>query len=137
MIRSKNILTISFILLLAACSLTTTNSKEVELKDEALVQTELNGIVGGAKINVNGKESITGKDTTSVLEVKITNGQNIPSDKDEMKVIGKSIAGCIKKHLKDNTGFDSYSVRFISRDESIVGSKESYTEFAFTSAELL
>lgn len=134
--KIKPILLICFTVLLASCTTTTTKTKNPVLNDIHKVEKELTALVTAENINLNGKEITTNKKTTTELEVSITNGQNIPTNDDQRKVLGKSIAIAVKKNLKDQNEFGTYTVLFITKVESNGVTKRTWIGDVFSSAEL-
>ncbi|MGC4037281.1 MAG: hypothetical protein QM764_15080 [Chitinophagaceae bacterium] len=116
----KNI-TLCFIAtaLFASCTMTTTKSKTPTFnKPTDSLQIELNKVVSCEGINLDGKEITRNGKTNSELEIDVTNGQNIPSDENQMSNLGRQVAIIIKASLQDKSEYDSYKVLFITKKES-------------------
>jgi hypothetical protein len=102
--------------LFAGCKMTTTRIKNpVFSVDTNILQGELAKLISCENINVAGKEINTNGKINSQLEIDITNGQNIPIDKEQMIALGKSIAKVFKNDLKDQKEYNTYQVLFITK----------------------
>jgi hypothetical protein len=110
--------------------------KDPVFNDMSKVQNELTSLLKAEGIKLKGKEITKDKNTTSELEVSITNGQNIPSGNDQRKAFGKSIAGTIKNNLKDPNEYDTYQVLFEIKTENGGVTKSNLVEDIFSSTEL-
>jgi len=122
--------------LLSSCTLTTTKTKNPGFTDQAKVENELMSLVTSENINLNGQEITKNRKTTSELEIYITNGRNIPTNEDERRWLGKSIATCVKRNLKDANQFDTYKVLFVTRVEKGGVTKRSWAGNVFSSTEI-
>lgn len=134
--KTKLLLFVCITLLLLGCTITTTKTKNPVFTDIQRVQNELGSLVKAANINLNGKEITANNQTTTELEVAITNGANIPTGYDERRSLGKSIATSIKHNLKDPNEFDKYKVLFVTRVESGAVTKRNWVGDVFSSTEL-
>lgn len=126
-----------FSIFLFGCSITTTKSKDPVIQNTDQLKNELNHVLGTANVNLAGKEVIANNKKTSELEVRITDGGNIPVDEDLRRTLFRMIAKLIKSHLKDSSEFNSYVVSFLKKIESgtvtkriWVGDKFSFEELA-------
>ena len=100
------------------CKITTTKEKPpIFDRNTDSIKMALNRLVFCQGINVTGKEIDRARDTISVLEIEITNGKNIPSDKDQMVALARQIALVIKGALQDKNEYESYNVRFVIRTQ--------------------
>jgi starvation-inducible outer membrane lipoprotein len=136
MTKTKSLLFICIAFLLTSCTVTTTKTKEPVFNDIGKVENELVTLVKADNINLNGKEITVNKNTTTELEVAITNGANIPNDDNERKTLGKSIATRIKTNLKDPNEYDKYTVLFVTKVESGAVTKTNSVGDIFSSKEL-
>jgi hypothetical protein len=134
--KTKLLLFVCITLLQLGCTITTTKTKNPVFTDIQRVQNELGSLVKAANINLNGKEITANNQTTTELEVAITNGANIPTGYDERRSLGKSIATSIKHNLKDPNEFDKYKVLFVTRVESGAVTKRNWVGDVFSSTEL-
>jgi hypothetical protein len=119
-----------------SCKTTITKTKNPVFNDRVKVEKELTSLITPQNINLAGKEIITNQKSTSELEVSITNAANIPPDENEMKALGKLIAICIKRNLKDTAQFDTYTVLFVTKVDSSGVTKKNWKGNIFNSAEL-
>jgi len=134
--KAKFYLLIYLVLILTSCTMTSTKSKNPVFTDQAKTEKELTSLVSSENMAVNGKEITTDKKVTSELDVNITNGKNIPTNSDERKALGKSIAASIKRNLKDLNEFDTYTVLFITTVENSGVTTRNWKGNVFKSAEL-
>ena len=134
--KSKFRLLVCSLFILAACKFTTTKIKDPVFFDEAKLESELSGVINSENVNLNGAEMTTNGKTTSELEIDIINGKNIPTNDDERKMLGKTIAKSIKGNLKDPNEFDSYRVLFVTRLEKGDMTKRNWVGNVFSSREL-
>jgi hypothetical protein len=93
-------------------------------------------LVKAENVNLDGKEIITNNKTSTELDVRIINGQNLPTTSDQQKALEKSIAACIKKNLKTSNEFDSYNVMLVKKTESNGVKLEKLTSNTFKVSEL-
>src|SRR5437588_9650486 len=106
-------------LLIVSCTTTTTKTKNpVFSKPTNSLQVDLNKLVSCEGVNLDGKEINTNGKINSELEIDITNGQNIPTDENQMNALGKQIAMKIKEALQDKAEYQTYKVLFITKTES-------------------
>lgn len=129
-------LSVCVAVLLTSCTITTTKTKDPVFNDMDRVQNELGNIVKAENINLNGKEITANKNTTTELEVAITNGTNIPTSDEGRKALGRSIATSIKHNLKDPNEYEKYTILFVTKVESGVTTKRNWVGDVFSSAEL-
>lgn len=133
--------TVSFVfiatMLLASCTTTTTKTKNPTFnKSTDSLQMELNKLVSCQGIDLDGKEITTNGKVSSELEIDITNGQNIPSDENQMNNLGKQIAVVIKGALQDKNEYDTYKVLFITKKENGSVTQRTWEGKIFKSQEL-
>ena len=106
-------------LLIVSCTRTTTKTKDpVFSKPTDSLQADLNKLVSCEGINLDGKEINTDGKINTELEIDINNGQNIPTDENQMNDLGKRIAVEIKEALQDKAEYQTYKVLFITKTES-------------------
>ena len=120
----------------SGCTITTTKTRNPVFISQEKLESELMSIVTSDNVNLNGQEITKNKKTTSELEISVTNGKNIPSNEDEMKSLGKSIATCVKRNLKDANQFNTYKVLFVTSMEKNGITKRTWTGNVFSSEEL-
>src|SRR6185312_2545172 len=93
---------VTAITLIVSCTTTTTKTKNpVFSKPTNSLQVDLNKLVSCEGINTDGK-------INTELEIDITNGQNIPTDENQMNDLGKRIAVEIKEALQDKAEYQTY-----------------------------
>jgi len=110
---------VTAITLIVSCTTTTTKTKNpVFSKPTNSLQVDLNKLVSCEGINLDGKEINTDGKINTELEIDITNGQNIPTDENQMNDLGKHIAVEIKEALQDKAEYQTYKVLFITKTES-------------------
>src|SRR6185312_9518903 len=110
---------VTAITLIVSCTTTTTKTKNpVFSKPTNSLQVDLNKLVSCEGINLDGKEINTDGKINTELEIDITNGQNIPTDENQMNDLGKRIAVEIKEALQDKAEYQTYKVLFITKTES-------------------
>ena len=100
--------------------MTQTKHKEAVFADNDKFENDLGRTIKAEEININGKEIVTGEDSTSELEIKILNGQNLPVIDEEIKSLSKSLAQVAKSNLKDADQFDRYKINFVTQLGSAV-----------------
>ena len=133
--------TLSFVtlvtLLIFSCTMTTTKSKNpVFSKSTDSLQVGLNKLVSCEGVNLDGKEISTNGKINTELEIDITNGQNSPTDPNQIDALGKQIAAEIKQTLQDKTEYQTYKVLFITKTESAGVPSRTWKGKIFKSEEL-
>lgn len=124
-------------LLIVSCTTTTTKTKNpVFSKPPNSLQADLNKLVSCEGINLDGKEINTDGKINTELEIDITNGQNIPSDENQMNDLGRRIAVEIKEALQDKAEYQTYKVLFITKTESAGVTSRTWKGKFFKSEEL-
>ncbi len=122
---------------IVGCTFTTTTIKEpVFNKSTDSIQLDISKIVSCQEINVSGKEISKNNKKNSELEIDITNGQNIPTDQNEMIVLAKQLAIVIKKSLQNDNEYQTYKVLFVSKTEKSGVTEKSFKGKIFKSEEL-
>ncbi|MEO8711102.1 MAG: hypothetical protein ABI405_03210 [Parafilimonas sp.] len=105
-------------LIIVSCTMTATKTKNpLFSKSTDSLQVDLNKIVSCEGINLDGKEITSNEKVSSELEIDITNGQNIPTDENQMNDLGKQIAVIVKQALQDKSEYNSYKVLFVTKKE--------------------
>lgn len=125
-----------FSIFLTGCTITTTKSKDPVIDNIDQLKNELNNLLGSANVNLTGKEVSTNNKKNSELEVRITDGGNIPVDEDLRRTLFRMIAKLVKSHLKDSSEFNSYSVSFLKKTEGGTITKRIWVGDKFSSEEL-
>ncbi|HVY76695.1 MAG TPA: hypothetical protein VG890_17825 [Puia sp.] len=124
-------------MLAISCTISTTMPKSpVFSKSTDSLQADLNKIISYQSIHLDGKQTTTNGKKTAELEIDITNGQNIPTDENQMNALGKQIAAKIKAALQDNTEYSSYKVLFITKTENASVTNRTWKGKIFKSEEL-
>jgi hypothetical protein len=136
LIKTKIYILFCLFIGIASCKTTITKTKNPVFNDAIKVENELASLITPEKINLAGRETITNQTSTSQLEVSITNARNVPALEDEMKALGKLIATCIKRNLKDTAQFETYTVLFVTKVDSSGVTKRKWKGNIFSSAEL-
>jgi hypothetical protein len=125
------------VLFAAACTFTTTRTKDPDFKvDLNIVQDSLKTLVTCEHINLNGTEMKTDGKISSDLEIKIINGIHIPGDDAKLKDLGKAIASQLKRELKNKNDFTTYKVLFVTKQTDGAVTKSSYRGVIYKSEEL-
>lgn len=93
-------------------------------------------IVSCEGINLGGKEISTNGKVSSELEIDITNGQNIPTDENQMNDLGKQIALVVKQALQDKSQYNTYKVLFVTKREDAGVTQRTWKGKIFKSEEL-
>ncbi|HSZ34447.1 MAG TPA: hypothetical protein VK772_14120 [Puia sp.] len=115
-------------LAIIGCTFTKTYLKNpVFNKSSDSIQMDLNKFISYQEISVLGKEILTNNKSNSELDINITNGQNIPTDQNEMIALGKQIAIVIKKSLQNENEYQTYRVLFVTKTENS-GITKSYSK---------
>lgn len=130
------ILHLCFSIFLFSCTITTTKSKDPIIDNADQLKSELNHLLGTANVNLTGKEVTANDKSIAELEVRITDGGNIPVDEDLRRTLFRMIAKLIKSHLKDSSEFNSYTVSFLKKTESDIVTKRIWFGDKFSSEEL-
>ena len=124
-------------LLIIGCTTTTTKTKNpVFSKSTDSLQVDLNKLVSCEGVNLDGKEITTNGKINTELEIDITNGQNVPTDENQMNALAKQIAVEIKEALQDKTEYQTYKVLFITKTESAGVTSRTWKGKIFKSEEL-
>jgi len=100
------------------------------------VEARILSIVKCENINVDGRETISSKDTVATVEIRIVNGQNVPTETAQLKPLAKSIALTIMNSLANSHDFQIYQVFFDKVQKSGAGTNTSYTGVTFKIEEL-
>jgi hypothetical protein len=98
-----------------SCSVRHTKKNDPIFADIEKTKSEIGNLIQAENINISGKEITTGKDSTSELEIVVTNGQNVPATENERIFLSKSLAKSIKNNLTHTDQFETYNVKFITR----------------------
>jgi hypothetical protein len=107
------------LLIFGSCTLTTTKQKDPLFSESPdSLRSELNQLVVCQNFNVDGKEIMTERKTSSVLEIDVVNGRGIPPNEDQMAALGKRIAAKIKEALQDKNEYNAYKVLFVAVREN-------------------
>lgn len=124
-------------LMIVGCTMTTTNTKNpIFSKSTDSLQSELNKIVSCEGINLDGKEITTNGKVSSEIEIDITNGQNVPTDENQMNELGKQIAVIVKDALQDKNEYNTYKVLFITKKEDAGVTQRNWKGKIFKSEQL-
>ena len=105
-------------LIIVSCTMTSSKTKNpLFTQSTDNLQMDLNKIVSCEGINLDGKEISTNGKVSSELEIDVTNGQNIPTDENQMNDLGKQIALVVKQALQDKSEYNTYKVLFVTKRE--------------------
>ena len=108
-----------------------------ELNDKAKsISDSINVKYHFETIDVEGKKTSGTNGKHATLTIKFVNGQNIPTDTSQMKVLAKQLAMAVKKAIKDTTRFDSYVVGFDTRKTDGDVTSNNFYDFDFTPDDL-
>lgn len=134
---AKSTIVLVLMCLIFSCTYTSTIPKKANFKVEsAKMEENFKALVTCERVDINGTESKTSKQVTSNLEIRIINGSNIPTDNDQMKSLGKSIASQFKQELSDTNDFNTYRVSFvIAKSNGLIGISTT-NAYTFKSEEL-
>jgi hypothetical protein len=124
--------------MVAACTFTTSRSKPpVFAGSTDTLAARLNVLVTCKKFSVDGTEITSNGKPSSMLEIDVINGKNIPDGTgDPMVALAKSIGSEVKKALKDTGEYDEYKVLFVTLTETSTTTRREYKGKTFKSAEL-
>ena len=141
MIVTKEFLTaLSVFFALSVCSSCTTTVTKAKAPvfntGTKVIQEDILRLTKCEHINVSGKEITTEGKSKSTVEISILNGQSLPTDNNEIKALGKSIAEEIKKSLKDPNEYEEYKVLFVTKKTDGSVTKSFSQGFDFRSQEL-
>lgn len=124
-------------LAVTSCTFTTTSKKNpVFIKDLSTIQTEFKQVVRCETINLNGKETKSNNKSSSVLEIRIINGDDIPANDLQIKELAKKIGSFFKGSLKDVNEYNSYRILFVTQTTGNGASKSEYIGHEFNSKDL-
>jgi hypothetical protein len=124
-------------LAITGCTFTKTYLKDpVFSKSTDSTQMDLNKFISYQEISILGKEILTNNKSNSELDINITNGQNIPTDQNEMIALGKQVAIVIKKSLQNENEYQTYKVLFVTKTENSGVTKNTFTGKIFKTEEL-
>src|SRR5690606_31612628 len=99
-------------------TITTTREPALAVTADSL-RFELSKLVICENIDLVEKEiRPEGSPSTFKLEVNVINGENLPSDKNELKELGKQVMAIVKSRLKDVEKFDTCFVLFETQSGS-------------------
>lgn len=134
--KALSVVILATIIFVGCTTITTKTKNPVFTKSTDSLQVDLNKLVSCHEINLDGKEITNNKKISNELEIDITNGQNIPTDENQMNALGKQIAAEIKKGLQDKTEYQTYKVLFITKTESASVTSRTWKGKIFMSEEL-
>jgi hypothetical protein len=124
------------LLLLVSCTTTITKVKQPVFRSPTdSLGGDLNKLVSCQHININGKDIVTNGVDSTVLEIDIINGQNIPED-NSMIPLADSIASTVKHALQNQSEYAHYAVLFVKLEESANMTKRSWRGRVFSAKEL-
>jgi hypothetical protein len=128
---------IGLVFLSTACTTTITKTKNPEfgIPIDSLAG-QINGLVTSQHVNLDGKEITTNGMDSSVLEVDILNGKDIPQNDERLKTLGRSIAIDIHNALKDKNEYKAFMVLFVKVDSSAGLTKRSWKGCTFSAGQL-
>ncbi|RZM18803.1 MAG: hypothetical protein EOO88_39775 [Pedobacter sp.] len=132
----KIVLYASLTMILFSCVTTTTKTKDPIIGNVEILQSGLRQLVPAKGYNLSGAEISTNGKITSELEVRISDGQSVPSDPAGIKALGQKIGKLVKSSLTDTGSYDIYKVMFYKTTESESVTKRDMVGQVFTSAEL-
>lgn len=125
------------ILLFAACTTTVTKTKNpVFSVPMASLARQLDSLVPGGHKNLIGRSITTNGKDSSILEVDIINGRNLPTADAQKKELGRSIAIGIRNELKDKNEYKAFSVVFVKVDSGTIVTKKTWNGFTYHAADL-
>ena len=91
-----------FILIIEGCTKTTTREKNPEVKvDLQILDENLKKLIDFQHANISGVEKITNAKTTTELQLRITNGINLPTGSSELEKLANTIAAQLRQELKN------------------------------------
>jgi hypothetical protein len=96
---------------------------------------EFSSLIKAEHVNIDGKLTTSGSDSTTELQINIINAQNIPTD-DERKSLGKVLSKTVKSNLKDAEQFQNYKVKYSTSSEGGGVKVDKYISYSFNSKEL-
>ncbi len=136
-VTSKLCLIILAVLVVISCTTTITKIKNpVFGKSIDSLQVNLSKIVTCENVDLDGLEINTNGEISTVLEIHITNGQNIPTDDNQLNELGKQIATEVKGVLQDKNEYQTYEVLFITKTENAGITRKTWKGKIFKTEEL-
>jgi hypothetical protein len=128
---------IAIVLFAISCTFTTTRMKSPEFKiDLKAIANNLVTLVDFKHVNFSGRESKSGKQVNSELEIDIINAVNIPADETKLQQLEKAIASQIKQELKDPQEYNTYKVLFVTQQTEGKRTTGTYKGSVFQSKDL-
>jgi hypothetical protein len=128
------------IVLVVGCKFTTTTStiKDPLFKnqDTLVLEAKLDSLITCERVEIKGRDIKTNGVVSSVLEIDVLNGANVPNDYTQMNTLAKMIASFFKKILMDPNEYDTYKVFFITVKTNSGITQKNWNVKSFKSAEL-
>jgi len=130
-------LAIGFIFLFAACTTTVTRTKNpvFDIPMDSLAR-QIKTLITFQHVNLDGRSITTNGKDSSVLEVDIINGRDIPTGDAQKKDLGRSIAVGIRNALKDKNEYKALLVLFVKVDSGSAVTKRTWSGFSYPVKEL-
>jgi len=126
---------IAALLWLSGCTYSQTYTPELNDKAKS-ISDSIDSKYHFEAINLTGKKTSGTSGKHETLTIQFINGQNIPTDTSQMKVLAKQLAMAVKKAIKDTTRFDSYVVGFDTRKIDGAVTTNNYYDFDFAPEDL-
>ena len=96
----------------------TINNPVLNKHGKKIIYYELKDLIlPDEQLNFTGYSVTSGNKTTSELEIRITNAERLPQNKDELRSISIKISQAFKLALKDKKQYQTYKVKFVTRKD--------------------
>ena len=82
-------------------------------------------------INLDGEEKTTNGYASSEMNIKITNGKNIPTDEKQMTELEKQIALVVRNSLSNKNEYGTYNIYIVTKKDDGGISLKTYKEQTF------
>jgi len=126
-----------FILIIEGCTKTTTREKNPEFKvDLQILDENLKKLIDFQHANISGVEKITNAKTTTELQLRITNGINLPTGSSELEKLANTIAAQLRQELKNENDFMKIRIFFEDESKGNLVNVKKYKSFVFNTEDL-
>ncbi len=122
-------------LLLSSCTFSSTFIPELKDNQRAIADS-INAQYHFASINVTGKATSGTGGKHTILTLRFTNGQNLPTGDDKLKPLAKKLVLEVLEGIKDTARYDEFMVQYNVQKTDGSFTSNNYTGYSFTKAEL-
>lgn len=127
------ILVLLFLLvLISSCKFTKTNNKILEFNvGIEVIDSSLKTLIQFENTNIEGKQLSVNSVITNIVNIKITNGVNLPTNDEDLRALAMKIAKQIKQYVKNESDFEKYNVIFAKVTGNSAVKTSTFTSFEF------